>query len=122
MGGIARNKSLTGRELVELFRYQYRRVWSPVGKESVQWYGQAKLLGQFRSMLIRHGYHAYGDPQDENGVVVFAEDRIELEAFLGVNPGSYYCNFTYLEKKPYHNLAEFRRAARDIERSGSPDS
>ena len=119
---VPHNKRLTGREMVELFRYQYRRVWGSVDKEKVRWFNQVKLLRKFRSILIRHGYHAYGDPQDENGVVVFAEDRIVLEAFVGVNPDAYYCNFTYFDKKPYQNLAAFRRAALDIEGSASATS
>jgi len=34
------------------------------------------LLKDFRKMLIRHGYHGYGNPGDDNGIVIFADDRL----------------------------------------------
>lgn len=36
------------------------------------------LLGRLRSLLIRYGFHAYGNPADHNGLVVFAGDRVRL--------------------------------------------
>ncbi len=33
-------------------------------------------------MLIRYGFHGYGNPEDDNGIVVFAEDRLVLKELV----------------------------------------
>lgn len=78
---LPRNKKLKLHELTSLFRYHYSRT---LGKERVfddnwwrglkRWEMHRRRLDDFRSMLIRCGFHGYGNPQDDNGIVVFAGD------------------------------------------------
>ena len=103
------NKKLERRELVELFRHQYWKTWGRPAFGKERWEGNFALLGHYRSVLIRYGYHAYGHPTDDNGVVVFAEDRIELREFLGAVPPE--ATGFELGHPPYASLQEFRTAA-----------
>ena len=84
---LPRNKKLMLPELVCLFRYHYWRTWDkayskdPYGcsKWPQQRLLHSRLLRDFRSMLVRYGFHGYGNPEDDNGIVVLAEDRLVLK-------------------------------------------
>ncbi len=106
---LPENKRLKDTELIELFRYTYNRVWSPRIWRPKNIYTQDRALSQYRSMLVRHGYHAYGDPRSDNGIVVFADDRIVVEELVGVLP-SHLSGFP-LDAPPFKDLEAFRRAA-----------
>jgi hypothetical protein len=86
---LPRNKKLKLTEVVALFRYHYRETWEG-GKNRVGWSNKGKmhfrLLFDFRKMLIRYGYDGYGDPEDENGIVVFSGDRILIEELVAEVP------------------------------------
>jgi len=82
---IPKNKKLSLNEMVNLYRHHYQMTWEKSYKKD-EW-GSSwtnwrtlhfKLLGTFRSALIRYGFHGVGNPVDENGIVVFAEDRLGL--------------------------------------------
>ncbi len=80
---LPRNKQLKLHELVALFRFHYQGTWEK--QYGMSWSAwprvrklHASLLDRFRSMLIRYGFHGYGDPRDENGVVIFSGDCLEL--------------------------------------------
>jgi hypothetical protein len=80
---LPKNKQLKLHELVALFRYHYQKTWeTPYGKDGRAWTRarekHATQLGRFRSWLIRYGYHGYGDPGDENGLVIFSGDWLDL--------------------------------------------
>ncbi len=81
---LPRNKKLALPEVIALFRYHYQRTWEKdYGKDRDGWWKWPKRrerheqrLRDFRSVLIRHGFHGYGHPADDNGIVVFAADRL----------------------------------------------
>jgi len=86
---IPKNKRLKLNELVNLFRYCYWQVWEkPImrheddgGFEFRPWKRRRivcdDLLHKFRSILIRYGFHGFGNPEDDNGIVIFSADRIK---------------------------------------------
>lgn len=87
---VPQSKRLTDAELIELLRYHYQRCWernwdSPSGefrwptKRDRHWRAQLSLASELR----RRGYHGYGDPNEEMGVVIFDVKRIEV---LGLEP------------------------------------
>lgn len=88
------NKQLTRPELEAVFRHHYREAWvrpwrrprDPDRESSRREALSFELLAPYRSLLARHGYHGYGDPGDENGVVVFAGDRVVLEEVVAQLP------------------------------------
>ena len=69
-------------ELITLVRYHYHstwggNVWKISGKFSKS-DKHSRLLGHFRSMLVRYGFDGYGDPSEDNGIVIFAGERVKL--------------------------------------------
>jgi hypothetical protein len=95
---IPRNKQLTLPELVNLFRYQYRMTWEKdygrSGTGFSRWPRQRmrheELLADFRSLLARYGFHGYGNPEDDNGIVIFAGDRVILKELIAEVPPAVY--------------------------------
>lgn len=81
---LPKNKQLKLSELVELTRHFYHRVWDRDWKLEKSWSfsprdAQARrALDYSVSLLKRYGFHGYGHPQDDNGIVIFAPDRIKL--------------------------------------------
>lgn len=82
---IPASKRLTDFELVELLRYHYHQCWekwsdSPSGefrwppKRDRYWRAQLSLASELR----RRGFHGYGDPHSEMGVVIFDARRIDV--------------------------------------------
>jgi hypothetical protein len=91
------NKQLTLPELVSLFRYHYHHYWEREYwdcKGSRRWPERKgfhfEVLENFRSLLIRYGYHGYGNPGDDNGIVIFSGDRVVLKHLVGEVPPSVY--------------------------------
>ena len=84
---IPKNKKLKLSEMINLFRYHYWNTWERCydrdTKSSLKWIAgweqHFKMLMNFRSLLIRYGFHGYGNPDDDNGIVIFADDRLELK-------------------------------------------
>ena len=84
---LPKNKNLTLRELISMFRFHYWFTWEKEFNRDedgfYKWPRQRelhrRLLEYFRSMLIRYGFHGYGNSEDDNGIVVFAEDRLVLK-------------------------------------------
>jgi hypothetical protein len=80
------NKKLTLSEVVALVRFHYQRsyAWTtptgPRGSRSEP--RHAKLLGSFRSVLIRYGYDGYGDPGNDVGMVVFSPGQLIVEGVV----------------------------------------
>ncbi len=88
---LPQNKKLKLRELIALFRHHYQQTWEKDWTQDREgferWPRQRELheqlLHHFRSMLIRYGFHGYGNPLDDNGIVVFAGDRLVLRKVVG---------------------------------------
>ena len=92
---IPENKRLTQRELTALFRHHYRRTWETSYPPDPDWGGTSwprkrakhfELLAPYRSLLVRYGYHGYGNDRDDNGIVVFAGDRVVPEELVTAGP------------------------------------
>lgn len=80
---IPKNKQLTQSELIALVRYHYRKAWI-TGSKSWSWPRRGSvnvtaLNRYFRSLLIRYGFHGYGSPATDIGIVVFAPDRVVVK-------------------------------------------
>ena len=75
---LPRNKKLKLRELVSLFRYHYCHTWEKEYSRDrcglSRWPRRrefhSRLLDDFRKILIRYGFHGYGNPEDDNGIGV----------------------------------------------------
>jgi len=98
---IPKNKNLTLQEFIALFRYHYWTTWEKAyGTDSETFYRwpakrelHLRLVKAFRTRLARLGFHGYGNPKDDNGIVVFAEDRlkaVELVSHLSEGSGCRY--------------------------------
>lgn len=95
---LPKNKRLTLRELVALFRYHYWNSWEKdygTAKDGgVKWTKQRdahfRRLLDYRKILIRYGFHGFGNPRDDNGVVIFAPDRVALVELIAQLPGRDY--------------------------------
>ena len=114
---IPKNKKLTLRELITLFRYHYRHTWE---KE----YGQdcdglsnwpmrrelhSKLLKKFKNLLVRDGFDGYGNPSDDNGIVIFAEDRLALREIVAEIPSSDYATLFTEDFNQFQNIDELKK-------------
>lgn len=84
---IPKNKHLTQSELICLTRYHYfaahEKHWDRANLASQRWLKiherHLKSLSSCVSLLKQYGYHGYGNPEDLNGIVIFASDRIIFE-------------------------------------------
>jgi hypothetical protein len=84
------NKKLSRDEVIQLFRHHYVATWERDwgrDREGVpRWPPRrdrhAAHLDEMRSLLLRHGFHGFGNPADDNGIVVFAEDRLRVVGLL----------------------------------------
>jgi hypothetical protein len=77
------NKRLTLPETVALFRHHYAEgnFWKRKAKfgscvEPLP--GSEKLHREMRALLMRHGFHGFGDADEWNGILVFAPDSIQV--------------------------------------------
>lgn len=88
---IPDNKNLTLSEFIALFRYHYWTTWEKAyGTASETFYRwpakrelHLRLVKAFRTRLVRYGFHGYGNPKDDNGIVVIAEDRLKPVEIIG---------------------------------------
>jgi hypothetical protein len=78
---LPHNKQLTLAEVIALFRYHFEereKYW----RRYVDDRPRRKPRGfrvntsHLRSLLIRYGFHGFGNPDDENGIVIFSPDRV----------------------------------------------
>jgi hypothetical protein len=90
---MPRIKQLKLPELISLFRYLYYHYWEKPYRDasgSRRWPARKEfhgdLLRNFRSLLIRYGFHGYGNPSDDNGIVLFSGDRLVLHSLIGELP------------------------------------
>jgi hypothetical protein len=114
---LPNNKKLKLPELISLFRYHYWHTWK---KDCSRWPRRrtlhSQLLSDFRKMLIRYGFHGYGNPDDDNGIVVFAEDRLVLQEVVAqFTPEDYWT----LEKQEFRQLQDIEKVKEFFRRHGS---
>jgi len=91
---LPKNKKLKLNELINLFRYHYWHAWEKLFRGHKDWdkWPQKrdlhwKLLNNYASILKRYGFHGYGNPDDYNGIVIFADDRLLLKEVVAHIPG-----------------------------------
>ncbi len=120
---LPKNKRLTLHELVNLFRYHYWHTWEK-GKDreaGVEWPRRremhSELVSDFRKFLIRCGFDGFGNPEDLNGVVIFAEDRIKVNELVADIPFDVYSEARHSYFEQFQSLDEIRELFR---RRGSP--
>ena len=76
---IPANKHLRLEELIELARHFYHETWDKPGDNwSQRRQRAAKGLQSTVSMLKKAGFHGFGNPEDDLGIVLWASDRIRL--------------------------------------------
>jgi hypothetical protein len=116
---VPTNKHLTLGELVELTRYFYHRVWDRdwsverSWKFSAQGSRDARALNKTVSFLKRYGFHGYGHPQDDNGIIIFAPDRIQLSKVVRALDWPDYHRLGNLELLKGLSLEEFLKRTRE---------
>ena len=59
-------------------------------------------------MLIRYGFHGYGNPADDNGIVVFAEDRLILKELVVDFTRDDYLRLFDKDFRPFENTEKLR--------------
>jgi hypothetical protein len=121
---VPRNKKLRRAEVIDLFRYHYRWTWEKdYGRDRDgfrRWPKRQEMhsqrLDDFRSVLVRYGFDGYGNPDDDNGIVVFAAERLSLEEVVAEIPSSEYI-LDGLECR-FSRFAGLEEARRVFRRSG----
>lgn len=87
---IPRNKTLHLDEFGALLRHHYHETWHKFDLReeartrdwSVERYRHSKATHVYASLLRRYGFHGFGNPGDDNGVIIFEPHRIILEEVL----------------------------------------
>ena len=87
---IPSNKSLTFEELTALTRFHYKHTWAPRADNALAWdkkrIHHMRALRHCVSQLKKFGFHGYGDPVDDNGIVIFQPDRVRLDEVVADIP------------------------------------
>ena len=88
---LPRNKRLKERELVELLRYHYNGAWEktfkspyPNRKSIVNFQRHRAGIKECVRYLKIYGFHGFGNPNDENGMLIFSPDRVIPERIKAV--------------------------------------
>lgn len=85
------NKSLRFEEFSELFRYHYHQTWKAPTDFTTSWkparIAHSRALYKCVNHLRHCGFHGYGDPADDNGILIFHPERIKLEEVIAEVPG-----------------------------------
>ena len=85
---IPRNKHLRQKELIELTRFHYFHTWGVRPRRHCQEYKLSNdhrpSLNKCLSMLRQYGFHGYGNPADDIGLVITCQDRIIIKELVTV--------------------------------------
>ncbi len=114
---IPRNKKLTLRELIALFRYHYRHTWEKEYSKDRDGFPRwpmrrelhSRMLDGFKSLLIRYGFDGYGNPSDDNGIVIFAEDRLVLREVVADISSPDYETLHREDFRQFQNIDEVKK-------------
>jgi len=114
---LPRNKKLKLSELINLFRYHYWHTWEKNYGTDRDGFSRwprrrelhSSLLDGFRSMLIRYDFHGYGNPEDDNGIVIFSEDRLVLKEMVAHIPSADYSSWMMNDLCPVQSIGEVKK-------------
>jgi len=67
-----------------------------------------KLLERYRTLLIRYHYHGYGNPADDMGIVIFANDRVVLQEVVAHIPSRHYFRHKTVDFSEFRNVQELK--------------
>ncbi|MFP4128672.1 MAG: hypothetical protein ACLFSF_06500 [Desulfonatronovibrio sp.] len=85
---IPRNKHLKQKELIELTRYHYFHTWGRAPRRHSAHYKITSMhhdsLEKCLSMLRQYGFHGYGNPANDIGLVITCQDRIIIKELVTV--------------------------------------
>ena len=68
----------------------------------------SQLVSDFRKMLIRYGFDGFGNPDDLNDIVIFADDRIKVNEVVAEIPCDVYGETRDSDFDQFHSLDEIR--------------
>ena len=123
---VPANKKLRQREVICLLRYHYHATWIKKygpddGNALRDWsprrVGHSKRLEDFKSILIRYGFHGYGSPGDDLGVVILDGDRVELLELVAFLPPDEYIR---LDEQGFDNFKDLRPVKAAFARKAPP--
>jgi len=122
---LPKNKKLKLREVIALLRYHYLHTWEEYYRKDQEssWNCPKRpdvhgpRLADFRSVLIRYGFDGYGSPADDNGIVVFAADRLALSELIAEVPAAEWIASCFQPGIP--RFPTLDHLARFFQRSGS---
>lgn len=108
------NKRLALPELIALVRSHYRAAWENTSTDGPASPRKRRLvaldeLRRYRSMLVRYGFHGYGNPSDDNGIVIFAEDRIASAKPIAAIPSDAYERSWKTGFESYPNIEDIEK-------------
>ncbi len=89
---LPRNKSLTLSEFVALIRHHYRETWERprerghLHRWSPKRIAHSNALEACSKLLPRYGFHGYGHPADDNGILIFQPERIIVDSIIAEIP------------------------------------
>lgn len=100
---LPKNKRLKTSEMKNLVRYHYWRTWEKtygtggdfISKWTTRRELHRKLIHDFRSLIIRYGFHGFGNPVDHNGIVIFDDSRLYLKAIVTHVPSNVYSSWSF---------------------------
>lgn len=84
---IPHKKYLKQKELIELTRYHYFRTWGRFTRRRSHKFKISRhheSLEKCMSMLRQYGFHGYGSPDTDIGLVITCQDRIIIKELLTV--------------------------------------
>ncbi len=121
---LPRNKSLTQRELISLFRYHYGFAWEKEYSKKqdgiARWSKRRKmhfrLLDDFKNILVRYGFDGYGNPEDDNGIIIFAEDKLIVKSIVVNIPP---VNYTELSETDFGQFQSLEKLIKVFRYPGS---
>lgn len=116
---LPQNKRLTLSETINLARYHHART-TPITLHPGQHSRHQELLNDTRKLLVRHGVHAYGEPADLDGIVVFAADRIIATEIVITLPHRIHRLAPQHEMMPFENVGSLAEMQVKVNKDCSP--
>lgn len=87
---IPQNKNLRLKELVAITRHFYHLTWEKDWGNDSEGFSKwppkrqkcFEALASTIKFLKQSGFHGYGDPTSDNGILIFAADRVKLQRVI----------------------------------------
>ena len=79
---MPKNKRLTLEEAIQLARYHCQKYETSGFWSSVKGDRHERLMFDLRNILVRYGFHGWGEPTDLGGIVIFATDRLKVKEIV----------------------------------------